>query len=163
MVVVSAVMFWNILKLTLWTASPIVVVLSGSMEPAMYRGDILLLAKVWPIETGDIVVYDMGVEAIPIVHRIVSVQERVPKKGTNAVKENDVTQRRYLTKGDNNNGDDRALYPKGVLYIEDKHVVGRVVGIVPYAGYATIILNDYPLCKYLMLGGMLVSMLLSKE
>ena len=73
MVVVSAVMIWNCLKLTLWTASPVVVVLSGSMEPAMYRGDILLLAKVWPIETGDIVVYDLGMEAIPIVHRVTSV------------------------------------------------------------------------------------------
>ena len=59
MIVVSAVMIWNVLKLGLHTASPVVVVLSGSMEPAMYRGDILLLGKLSPIEVGDIVVYEI--------------------------------------------------------------------------------------------------------
>jgi signal peptidase len=57
MIVASAVMIWNVLKLTLYTESPIVVVLSGSMEPSMQRGDILLLHKRTPIEVGDIVVY----------------------------------------------------------------------------------------------------------
>ena len=38
-------MIWNTLKLLTWTESPVVVVLSGSMEPSMYRGDILLLHK----------------------------------------------------------------------------------------------------------------------
>jgi len=44
-IVVSAVMIWNCLKLGLNTESPVVVVLSGSMEPSMYRGDILFLHK----------------------------------------------------------------------------------------------------------------------
>ena len=57
MIVASAVMIWNVLKLTLYTESPVVVVLSGSMEPSMQRGDILLLHKRTPIEVGDIVVY----------------------------------------------------------------------------------------------------------
>jgi len=34
-IVVGAVMVWNILKLLFWTESPVVVVLSGSMEPSM--------------------------------------------------------------------------------------------------------------------------------
>lgn len=57
MIVASAVMIWNVLKLSLWTESPIVVVLSGSMEPCMQRGDILVLHKLTPIEVGDIIVY----------------------------------------------------------------------------------------------------------
>ena len=37
--------------------SPMVVVLSGSMEPSMYRGDILVLVKRPNFEIGDVVVY----------------------------------------------------------------------------------------------------------
>ena len=81
MVVVSAVMIWNVLKLGLNTASPVVVVLSGSMEPSMYRGDILLLHKQTEIEIGDITVYELDAEAIPIVHRITSVQTDLTKEG----------------------------------------------------------------------------------
>ena len=91
------------------------------------------------------------------------MQEVLPRKGERAPNAGDFSKRRYLTKGDNNNMDDRQLYTKGENYIYDKEVVGRVWAIIPYAGYLTIILNDYPLAKYLLLGGMLVSMLLSKE
>ena len=70
-IVAGAVMIWNCLKLATWTESPIVVVLSGSMEPSMYRGDILLLHKTTEIENGDIVVYNLPGEGIPIVHRVI--------------------------------------------------------------------------------------------
>lgn len=66
-------MIWNTLKLLMWTESPVVVVLSGSMEPSMYRGDILFLHKQTPIANGDIVVYSVEGQGIPIVHRITSV------------------------------------------------------------------------------------------
>ena len=66
-------MIWNCLKLALWTESPIVVVLSGSMEPSMQRGDILVLHKTTPIAVGDIIVYTIEGEGIPIVHRVVTV------------------------------------------------------------------------------------------
>jgi signal peptidase len=40
--------------------SPIVVVLSGSMEPAYFRGDLLFLTNFdEPVEVGDIVVYNL--------------------------------------------------------------------------------------------------------
>ena len=42
-------------------------------------------------------------------------------------------------------------------------VVGKVAGIVPYAGYLTILLNDYPAFKYAVLGLMLISVLLQKD
>ena len=144
-------MIWNVLKLALWTESPVVVVLSGSMEPSMQRGDILLLHKTTTIENGDIIVYSIEGEGIPIVHRVISQQ--VDKKGA----------RKYLTKGDNNPVDDRGLYPKGVHYLTDSMVVGKVAGIVPYAGYLTILLNDYPAFKYAVLGIMLISVLLQKD
>ena len=39
--------------------SPMVVVLSGSMEPSMYRGDILVLVKRPSISIGDVIVYQI--------------------------------------------------------------------------------------------------------
>lgn len=62
----------------------VVVVLSESMEPGFYRGDILFLYhSSSPIRTGDIVVFNLphkkrapGEEAVPIVHRAVQVHER---------------------------------------------------------------------------------------
>lgn len=144
-------MIWNIMKLCTWTESPIVVVLSGSMEPSMYRGDILMLHKTTPIENGDIVVYSLPGEGIPIVHRIILKQK------------NDKNQYKYLTKGDNNFGDDRPLYGRGTYYISEEQIVGKVGGIVPYGGYFTIILNDYPMAKWGMLGSMLLTVMLSKD
>ena len=47
--------------------------ISGSMEPSYYRGDILFLMRKETIEPGDIVVYSLESEAIPIVHRAITV------------------------------------------------------------------------------------------
>ena len=71
--------------------------------------------------------------------------------------------KKYLTKGDNNYGDDRPLYSRGTFYITEDQIVGKVSGIVPYMGYFTIILNDYPMAKFGMLGSMLLSVMLSKD
>ncbi len=55
----------------------VVVVLSGSMEPGFYRGDILFLnmGKA-PIRTGEVVVFNLDGREIPIVHRVIKVHER---------------------------------------------------------------------------------------
>lgn len=45
MIVSSALMIWKGLMVVTGSESPIVVVLSGSMEPAFYRGDLLLLTN----------------------------------------------------------------------------------------------------------------------
>ena len=50
--------------------------LSGSMEPAFYRGDILFLYKgAQPIRAGEVVVFDINGRDIPIVHRVIKVHE----------------------------------------------------------------------------------------
>lgn len=46
---------------------------SGSMEPSYYRGDILFLVRREQIVPGDIIVYSIQNEAIPIVHRVTTV------------------------------------------------------------------------------------------
>lgn len=55
--------------------SPVVVVLSGSMEPAFHRGDILFLHMGFtPFRAGDIVVFKVADREIPIVHRVIKVE-----------------------------------------------------------------------------------------
>ena len=54
------------------TPSPIVVVLSGSMEPAFQRGDLLFLwNRAMDTQVGEIVVYNVRGKDIPIVHRVI--------------------------------------------------------------------------------------------
>ena len=65
-------MLWKTLSVITDSPSPIVVVLSGSMEPAFQRGDLLFLWNRDPrAEVGEIVVYNVRGKDIPIVHRVV--------------------------------------------------------------------------------------------
>ena len=72
----TALCMWKGLSYITDTESPVVVVLSGSMEPAFYRGDLLFLSM--PKErfrVGDITVYKMPQADIPIVHRVLEVHD----------------------------------------------------------------------------------------
>jgi signal peptidase len=61
MIVFSALMIWKGLMAATGSDSPVVVVLSGSMEPAFQRGDILLLDNnKEDIHVGDIVVFKIA-------------------------------------------------------------------------------------------------------
>ena len=57
-VVGSALYFWHFLMLATNCEMPIVVVLSGSMEPAYFRGDILFVHN-WKrrVDVGDVIVF----------------------------------------------------------------------------------------------------------
>ena len=68
-----------------------------------------------------------------------------------------------LTKGDNNPVDDRGLYNPGQYWLQPEDIIGRVLGHVPYLGMFTIILNDYPQFKYLLLALMSLSFMVSRE
>jgi signal peptidase len=59
--------------------------------------------------------------------------------------------------------DDRGLYAPGQMWLERTDILGRARGAVPYIGMVTIILNDYPLLKYILLGLMGIFVLTSKE
>ena len=70
----TAFMMWKGLSVIADSPSPIVVVLSGSMEPAFQRGDLLFLWNRNLLEetkVGEIVVYNVKGKDIPIVHRVV--------------------------------------------------------------------------------------------
>ncbi|XP_040824917.1 signal peptidase complex catalytic subunit SEC11A isoform X1 [Ochotona curzoniae] len=119
MIVSSALMIWKGLMVITGSESPIVVVLSGSMEPAFHRGDLLFLTNRVddPIRVGEIVVFRIEGREIPIVHRVLKIHE----KQNGHIK--------FLTKGDNNAVDDRGLYKQGQHWLEKKDVVGRARGM----------------------------------
>lgn len=59
----------------------IAIVLSGSMEPAFQRGDLLFLWNRSPrAELGEVVVYNVKGKDIPIVHRVVRTFPEVDSK-----------------------------------------------------------------------------------
>lgn len=148
-------MIWKGLMVVTGSESPIVVVLSGSMEPAFHRGDLLFLTNYPedPVRVGEIVVFKVEGRDIPIVHRVLKLHEKsvrymiiylivncvwfFSKNGT--VK--------FLTKGDNNSVDDRGLYASGQLWLTTNDVVGRARGFLPYVGMVTILMNEYPKFK----------------
>ncbi|KAM1290415.1 hypothetical protein FF1_017693 [Malus domestica] len=133
--------------------SPVVVVLSESMEPGFARGDILFLRMSEdPIRAGEIVVFNVDGRDIPIVHRVIKVHEQ---KDTGEVY--------VLTKGDNNDDDDRSLYARGQWWLHRRHIMGRAVGFLPYAGWVTIILTEKPVIKYILIGALGLLVITSKD
>lgn len=94
------------------------IVLSGSMEPVMLPGDVILVAPLGPglIEPGDIISF-----------QIPSAQERVVV--THRVLEVDPERRELVTKGDANSDIDANPFS-----YDD--VVGKAVFLIPLIGYA---------------------------
>jgi len=111
------------------------VVVSGSMEPIFYRGDIVIVEKTSlfglqefnpeQLEKGDIIIYKATWFPEPVIHRIIYV-------GTNSQ-----GQRYYITKGDNNpSPDPAAVYPNQVLAKVVK--IGDNPFFIPKIGYITL-------------------------
>lgn len=121
----------------------IVVVLSGSMEPGYYRGDVLLLHRrpEYPVAVGDIIVYSLPGQDIPIVHRVYRMHQR-----------SEDGKKLYLTKGDNNVNDDRFLFRNGREWVEEDMIIGKTYAYVPRIGYLTIMFNESKIIKYVALG-----------
>jgi len=163
-VIASGLMIWKGLGVITNSESPIVVVLSGSMEPAFYRGDLLFLTNPSrdQYRTGDITVYKIPGADIPIVHRVLETHDVAPKKSSAAIVSNLAGNQLLLTKGDNNYVDDLELY-QGLEWLERKHIVGKVRGFLPYVGYVTIAMNDFPQLKYALLGGLGLLALIQRE
>ncbi|KAH3678454.1 hypothetical protein WICMUC_001471 [Wickerhamomyces mucosus] len=145
-------MFWKLLSVVSNSSSPIVVVLSGSMEPAFQRGDILFLwNRFRQNKVGDVVVYEIVGKQIPIVHRVLREHHSLIKQ-------------LLLTKGDNNPVDDLGLYNYNQLYLnKDEDLLGTVFGYFPFLGYITILITENQYFKYALLGFMAITTLLGNE
>ncbi|MHA1932008.1 MAG: signal peptidase I [Promethearchaeota archaeon] len=133
----GAFLIYFIMQVALNTQTPMVVVVSGSMEPNLHKGDLLFLRGInaenirnGTIEgkEGDIIVFDaqglpgwFHAPADPIVHRVVD------KKYDNGWF--------FLTKGDANPSPDAAWVP-------ETRIFGVVVGRIPYIGWVKIVLTE---------------------
>ncbi|KAK5071282.1 Signal peptidase complex catalytic subunit [Lithohypha guttulata] len=167
LVLSTAFMLWKSLSVISNSPSPIVVVLSGSMEPAFQRGDLLFL---WNrdvgAEVGEIVVYNVKGKDIPIVHRVVRKHVTVPVSGVEATENGtmSLSSPKLLTKGDNNVADDTELYARSQSYLDrNEDLIGSVRGYIPAVGYVTIMLSEHPWMKTAMLGIMGVMVILQRE
>ena len=123
-----------ILVIVLIAAQHLNVVVSGSMEPAFYRGDIVLVEKAdflgihefnpEDVKVGDVVVYDAAWYDQPVIHRIINITEI---NGTTI----------YLIKGDNNNAPDPYYVTKE--QIQSKVVTfGDNLVVIPKIGYLSL-------------------------
>ena len=133
----GAFLIYYVMQLALNTETPMVVVVSGSMEPNLHKGDLLFLKGKNPEvikngsidgKEGDIIVFDArGLSGWyhapndPIVHRVIN------KRYDNGWF--------FLTKGDANQNPDAAWVP-------ETRILGVVVGRVPYIGWVKIMLTE---------------------
>lgn len=99
-----------------------VVVATGSMEPTIQTGDIVLVCKTNPqkLETDDIIQYQK--DSYTVIHRIIECNKT----------EDELTG--FITKGDNNNApDNEEVLPE--------QVKGRVILVIPKVGKITLWLH----------------------
>ncbi|NVM34925.1 MAG: signal peptidase I [Candidatus Lokiarchaeota archaeon] len=130
-------LIYFIMQISLNTNTPMVVVVSGSMEPNLLKGDLLFLKgrdpatiKSGTIEgkEGDIIVFDarnlpgwIHPPSDPIVHRVI---DKIYDNGW-----------LFLTKGDANPTPDDGWVP-------ESRILGVVCGRIPYVGWVKILLTD---------------------
>lgn len=99
------------------------VVLSGSMEPTLSVGDLLIIRAQDSYEAGNVVVYQSG--SMPVVHRILEITDEV-----------------VITQGDANNAADTPFHPDAIK--------GEVVAAIPLVGYLVWALKS-PIAVVIML------------
>ncbi|KMW17908.1 signal peptidase I [Enterocloster citroniae] len=92
------------------------VILSGSMEPSMSIGDLVIVQREKEYRVGDIVVFDSG--GLSVTHRIL-----------------EKAQEGFVTKGDANNVPDKEL-------LSENHIIGRVAVVIPMVGKAVLFLKN---------------------
>lgn len=142
-VVVSVFAFWIGLTTALKTEYPMLAVASGSMEPTLYKGDLIMVQgvsngydiKVGPkdsAEPGDIIVFHKPTDTSElIVHRAIDKELRGGIWY-------------FQTKGDANSGADNWDGNwKTDCDLAENYLVGKVVGHVSQIGYIPLFLREF--------------------
>lgn len=125
-----------ILVLAVVLSAHLSVVVSGSMEPSFYRGDIVATENVntygiqefnpyTDVNVNDVVVYNAKWYSEPVIHRVIDIQQINGSKY-------------YIIKGDNNEVQDP--YPVSPDQIKSKVIkIGDSLLIIPKLGYITLL------------------------
>ena len=98
-------------------------IMSGSMEPEMYVGDVIITKTEKDINVGDVIAFK-GKNNFVTVHRIVDIVE---DNGSEKI---------YQTKGDNNNANDP-------FTVNSNTVQGKYIIKVPYLGDVIMFLKQH--------------------
>ncbi len=106
------------------------VVLSGSMEPSLNVGDLVVIRRTGQVQPGDVVVYQS--ENLLVIHRVISVTEDA-----------------IVTQGDANNVSDDPITPEDVK--------GVMVLAIPGVGTAVLALKKPPVTLALLLAALLLN------
>ena len=93
------------------------VVLSGSMEPALSPGDVVIVDAAAPVRVGDVITYRTGGDSVPTTHRVVGERDGG-----------------YETKGDANENVDAGL-------VAPETIIGRTVLVIPFVGHVILWAN----------------------
>jgi len=95
----------------------VLTVVSGSMEPSIKTGSVVLVKPVSDYKIGDVITFEqISRTKAPITHRIYDIKIT----GSQPV---------YITKGDANNAPDEKERKKS-------EIIGKVIFDIPYLGYA---------------------------
>lgn len=121
-----ALAIYIFLGFALQTDVPLTGIMSGSMEPNYYKGDMLVIAGTGRYTVGDVVVYDTPNQPLPVIHRIITENP----DGT------------FVTKGDNNLMDDIAgnIAP-GPISADKIH--GKALVKLPLLGWVKVLFMRY--------------------
>lgn len=142
-VVVSVFAFWIGLTTALRTEYPMLAVASGSMEPTLYKGDLIMVQGVSgghdievglkdSAEPGDIIVFHKPTDTSElIVHRAIDKESRGGIWY-------------FQTRGDANSGADNWDGDwKTDCDLAENYLVGKVVGHVSHVGYIPLFLREF--------------------
>lgn len=90
----------------------VLIVQSGSMEPAIHTGSIVVTKPAENYQVGDIITFGkISKTQTPTTHRIYSIENN-----------------KFVTKGDANNAPD-------ISSVSADHIIGKMLFTVPYVGY----------------------------
>lgn len=93
------------------------VVLSGSMEPVLSPGDVVIVDSSGPVQNGDVITYRSPGDSVPTTHRVVGEVDG-----------------RYETKGDANEEADTGT-------VAPEAIIGKVVLTIPFIGHIILWAN----------------------
>ncbi len=114
------------------TDKPVMAVVSSSMEPAFYKGDLVVVKGIEPekIAIRDVIVYYNPFRGVPVVHRVVEIKKLN-------------SELYFYTKGDNDVTNQLSDQESGIAPpIRKEWVKGRVVLVVPKLGWFRVALSD---------------------
>jgi signal peptidase I len=139
---------YDTVGLALGTEIPVVAVTSGSMEPTLQRGDLIVVQgqDFSDIAVGDVIIFKTEHTGVPIIHRVIERDNTtLETKG-----DNNVNQVRFCVRPDGSTYPSNGSCPDGELVNAEKDITqeqvrGTAFFVIPKAGHLKLV----PTCLFL--------------